>query len=34
MDSHLQIKALTDHFESKHSSKGFTMEQCFPHLKA
>ncbi|CAH0489559.1 hypothetical protein KXD40_002446 [Peronospora effusa] len=21
---------LNDHFESKHSAKGFTFEQCFP----
>ncbi|KAG7386645.1 hypothetical protein PHYPSEUDO_015429 [Phytophthora pseudosyringae] len=21
---------LNDHYESKHSSKGFTIEQCFP----
>uniref|UniRef100_K3WAH4 At2g23090-like zinc-binding domain-containing protein n=1 Tax=Globisporangium ultimum (strain ATCC 200006 / CBS 805.95 / DAOM BR144) TaxID=431595 RepID=K3WAH4_GLOUD len=23
-------KMLNDHFQSKHSSKGFTIEQCFP----
>ncbi|KAF1777370.1 hypothetical protein GQ600_22353 [Phytophthora cactorum] len=25
-----QRTQLNDHFESKHSSKGFTIEQCFP----
>ncbi|TYZ63358.1 hypothetical protein PybrP1_008075 [[Pythium] brassicae (nom. inval.)] len=26
------VKMLTDHFDSKHSAKGLTIEQCFPHL--
>ncbi|CCI48451.1 unnamed protein product [Albugo candida] len=26
--------ALTDHFESKHVSKGYTIAQCFPHLES
>ncbi|KAF0686864.1 Aste57867_21368 [Aphanomyces stellatus] len=24
---------LNDHWVSKHQDKGFTIEQCFPHLK-
>lgn len=28
------VTALNDHFQSKHSTKGFTIEQCFPHLAA
>nr|CCA24130.1 conserved hypothetical protein [Albugo laibachii Nc14] len=27
-------KALTDHFESKHSSKSATITECFPHLES
>ncbi|GAB9468189.1 hypothetical protein Gpo141_00005512 [Globisporangium polare] len=27
-------KMLNDHFESKHSSKGFTFAQCFPDFNA
>ncbi|GAB9468188.1 hypothetical protein Gpo141_00005511 [Globisporangium polare] len=28
------IKLLTEHFEAKHSAKGVTLQQCFPHLAA
>lgn len=31
---YMQAKMLNDHFESKHSSKGFTFAQCFPDFNA